>query len=406
LVWLHPNESCMSCPCAADSAAADVAAEEAALAQPADAATDHGVNSSDSRPVLRALRPTSPSERNGSLGSQQQAAPTGISTLPSSTPHESLSPTMGYDAQQADKDSASAYAVTALADAVVDGAADGAAEQQTPLVAQSSAAAQAVDWQKVAEHADSHAAAAALHPQGSVARLRAIFEQQTGCGVHPVPVCMCLCFSVSDKQFRGSWQTHHCCNHSPLPAVMTCPRRATHCSASALWSGSAPCQSRRRPAHPTAGGRARTQRCCPGRTAAPGALLCAAVDHPSSAGALCCHGSGTTLMTTVLVPAHQHERRAPSCKLGCTLHTAGRTHSSGRVRLQRALARQSAPVMRPIACSPSAAPELVRLSCADIVLAQRCIVLQEQRFPCTRDHGGMHACSCQQLWGRVIRQRR
>jgi hypothetical protein len=129
---------------------------------------------------LSSLRLTSPPEPSEPGGAQQAAA---IATLPSSAPHESLMPTMGYDAQQADKDSASAYAVTALADAIVDGAAAGAYEHQTALAAQTSAAAQAVDWQKVAEQADSHAAVAALHPQGSVARLRAIFEQQSGYAV-------------------------------------------------------------------------------------------------------------------------------------------------------------------------------------------------------------------------------
>jgi hypothetical protein len=66
---------------------------------------------------------------------------------------------------------------------------------------------------------------------------------------------------------------------------MTCQRRATRCSASAPWSGSAQCPSRRHPARPTADGRARTRRCCRGRTAAPGVPSCVAAAHPSSAGA-------------------------------------------------------------------------------------------------------------------------
>jgi hypothetical protein len=172
-----------TCPChAADSAAADVAAEEAAAAQPPEAAAGDGAIGSDSKPALPALRLVPPPAADEAV----EARPaTSIATLPSSAPHESLAPTMGYNAQQADKDSASAYAVTALADAIVDGAPDGMPEHQAAMAAQNSAALQAVDWQKVAEQADSHAAAAALHPQGSVARLRAIFEQQSGCDLLP-----------------------------------------------------------------------------------------------------------------------------------------------------------------------------------------------------------------------------
>jgi small-conductance mechanosensitive channel len=159
-----------------------VAAEEAAAAQPPEAAAGDGAIGSDSKPALPALRLVPPPAADGAV---EARLATSIATLPSSAPHESLTPTMGYNAQQADENSASAYAVTALADAIVDGAADSVSEHQAAAAAQSSAALQAVDWQKVAEQADSHAAAAALHPQGSVARLRAIFEQQSGCDAYP-----------------------------------------------------------------------------------------------------------------------------------------------------------------------------------------------------------------------------
>lgn len=165
---------------AADSAAADVAAEEAAAAEPAGAASAEAAAGGERRPALGAASPPKPIK-----AAPAEHAATGIVTSPSSAPHESLTPMVGYNAQQADKDSASAYAVTALADATVagaEGAAGGAAQQQAAPAAQDSAAAEAVDWEKVAEQADSHPAATALQPQGSVARLRAIFEQQTGYG--------------------------------------------------------------------------------------------------------------------------------------------------------------------------------------------------------------------------------
>ncbi len=101
-----------------------------------------------------------------------------------STPPQKLTPTVGYNVSQADRDSASAYAVTALADATDAGVSEGSSgaggQQLLPSAAgRSGSIAEPVDWQRVARQADSLPAAAAAQPAGSVARLRAIFEQQT-----------------------------------------------------------------------------------------------------------------------------------------------------------------------------------------------------------------------------------
>ena len=200
---------------AADTAAADTAAGQASAAasgqppastvpapaaepQPADRAAHQGAANKERQPSEDEVAP---------LRSQQQAMPStaaaAITSAPS-TPHQSLTPTVGYNASQADKDSASAYAVTALADATDDqegGASAAGAVGQPPLrggaAPGAGSAAESVDWQRVAEQADTPLpAAASMHPAGSVARLRAIFEQQARC----VRQCLSMpCLSGSDN---------------------------------------------------------------------------------------------------------------------------------------------------------------------------------------------------------------
>ena len=90
-----------------------------------------------------------------------------------SRPPQQLTETVGLDAKHADKDSASAYAVTALANAAHDG--------RPSADAAPAATASPVDWQRVADQAEGQGlpeARAGTRPAGSVARLRAMFEQQ------------------------------------------------------------------------------------------------------------------------------------------------------------------------------------------------------------------------------------
>lgn len=126
-----------------------------------------------------------------------RSQPIPLASAPS-TPPQKLTPTVGFNASQADKDSASAYAVTALADATDIAAGNGdlgsGSGQQSPALAaadRNGSAATPVDWQRVAEQADPLPSAAMAHPAGSVARLRAIFEQQTRCLLVTSMLCPC-----------------------------------------------------------------------------------------------------------------------------------------------------------------------------------------------------------------------